>query len=209
MVASARAAVREEERQKRAEPTTPAQDELRALLECVPPFDLLTASERSGGSATASEAAEAALRGADAATARAASASSGWAGADPEADPRTSLGGASLEASLRALRVCENTTLRSLQLAQEATKLNSLSSEYAIQYGFLLLKEARYEDAKVELGRALRLVEPKWKVAKQTHAGAWISQQQEQIRSLIEFAKKRNNVPILNGERKRAARMFG
>ena len=26
------------------------QDELRALLECVPPFDLLTASERSGGS---------------------------------------------------------------------------------------------------------------------------------------------------------------
>ena len=160
MVASARAAVREEERQKRAEPTTPAQDELRALLECVPPFDLLTASERSGGSATASEAADAALRGADAATARAASASSGWAGADPEADPRTSLGGASLEASLRALRVCENTTLRSLQLDAVAPGLrveitSRLKSAYSTH---LKMRRKATGFGRVCDARALRVV---------------------------------------------------
>ena len=160
MVASARAAVREEERQKRAEPTTPAQDELRALLECVPPSTFSQRASGSGGSATASEAAEAALRCADAATARAASASSGWAGADPEADPRTSLGGASLEASLRALRVCENTTLRSLQLDAVAPGLrveitSRLKSAYSTH---LKMRRKATGFGRVCDARALRVV---------------------------------------------------
>ena len=92
----ARAAVREEERVKRAKPMTPAQEELRALLGCVPPFDLLRSSGRNAKSA-------AALAAADAATAA-------TAGGRPE------VGGASLAASLAALRACESTTLRVLQL---------------------------------------------------------------------------------------------
>jgi molybdopterin converting factor small subunit len=100
MYAEARAAVREEERVKRAKPMTPAQEELRALLGCVPPFDLLRSSGRNARSAAALAAA---LAAADAATAA-------------TAGGRPAVGGASLAASLAALRACESTTLRVLQL---------------------------------------------------------------------------------------------
>ena len=97
----AMAAAREEEREKRAKPLTEEQEELKALLACVPPFDLLQASERNSRTAAA---AAAAMMAADEATAATA------------ADGRPTVGGASLDASLRSLRQCQATTMRSLQL---------------------------------------------------------------------------------------------
>lgn len=101
---AAQAAVREEERLKRAKPMTVDQEETRAMLACVPPFDLILASRRNSKLAAAAAAATAA---ADAATAATAALVSGD-------DRRVSF--ASLEASLLALRSCQDAVLRSLQL---------------------------------------------------------------------------------------------
>ena len=108
---AARAAVLEEERQRRAKPISLEQEELKALLQCVPPFDVLRASNRSVKSAAA---AVAATKTADAATVVAIAGLG--ADADAQAYADAQMGGASLEASLEALRLCQNTTLRSLQL---------------------------------------------------------------------------------------------
>jgi hypothetical protein len=97
----AMAAAREEEREKRAKPLSDEQEELKALLACVPPFDLLQASERNSKTAAAAAAAMIAADEATAATA---------------ADGRPTVGGASLDASLGSLRQCQATTMRSLQL---------------------------------------------------------------------------------------------
>ena len=138
--AEARAAVREEERVKRAKPMTPAQEELRALLGCVPPFDLLRSSGRNAKSA-------AALAAADAATAA-------TAGGRPE------VGGASLAASLAALRACESTTLRVLQLDALAPGLrvditSRLKSAYSTH---LKMRRKGVPFGKVCDARAVRVV---------------------------------------------------
>ena len=57
---AARARALEEERLKRAKPLTPEQESSRALLACVPPFDVLRASNRSSAAAAAAAAATAA-----------------------------------------------------------------------------------------------------------------------------------------------------
>ena len=108
---AARARALEEERLRRAKPTTAEQESLRALLACVPPFDVLRASNRSSAAAAAAAAATAA---ADAATAATVAGAGADASARAYADAR--MGGASLEASLEALQKCRDTTLRSLQL---------------------------------------------------------------------------------------------
>jgi hypothetical protein len=124
---AAAATVREEERAKRAKPLTPEQDELRAMLACVPPFDLMQASNRNSKSAAAAAAAAAAADaataatayGAPAATATAAAAEAGSSGggdASLSEDVRSMVGGASLEASLLALRSCQDAVKKVLRL---------------------------------------------------------------------------------------------
>jgi hypothetical protein len=103
--AAAAATVAEEERLKRAKPMSAEQEELRALLACVPPFDLLRASNRNSKSAAA---AQAAFIAADVAIAAAATNASGRLnnGDSPS----------SMEASLNALASCRDACMRSLQL---------------------------------------------------------------------------------------------
>ena len=140
MYAEARAVVREEERVKRAKPMTPAQEELRALLGCVPPFDFF---DRLVGTQSRRRR----LAAADAATAA-------TAGGRPE------VGGASLAASLAALRACESTTLRVLQLDALAPGLrvditSRLKSAYSTH---LKMRRKGVPFGKVCDARAVRVV---------------------------------------------------
>ena len=141
----AMAAAREEEREKRAKPLTEEQEELKALLACVPPFDLLQASERNSRTAAA---AAAAMMAADEATAATA------------ADGRPTVGGASLDASLRSLRQCQATTMRSLQLDSLAPGLRveitgRLKSAHSTH---LKMRRKNIDFGQVCDARALRIV---------------------------------------------------
>jgi len=173
--ASAAATVREEERLKRAKPMTLEQEELRAMLACVPPFDLIQASSRNAKLAAAAAAATAA---ADAATAAAAFGGSGGgvtaAGTDCGARPhppregvaslgeggRSMVGGASLEASLLALRSCQETVLRSLQLDSIAPGLRvDITSRLKSVYStYLKMRRKDVSFGQVCDARALRVV---------------------------------------------------
>ena len=151
----ARARALEEERLKRAKPTTPEQESLRALLACVPPFDVLRASNRSS---TAAAAAAAATAAADAATAAAVAGAGADASARAYADAR--MGGASLDASLEALQKCRDTTLRSLQLDALAPGLRvdiegRLKSAHSTH---LKMRRKKVPFARVCDARALRVV---------------------------------------------------
>ena len=152
---AARARALEEERLKRAKPVTPEQESLRALLACVPPFDVLRASNRSSAAAAAAAAATAA---ADAATAAAVAGAGADASARAYADAR--MGGASLEASLEALQKCRDTTLRSLQLDALAPGLRvdiegRLKSAHSTH---LKMRRKKATFAQVCDARALRVV---------------------------------------------------
>ena len=152
---AARARALEEERLKRAKPVTPEQESLRALLACVPPFDVLRASNRSAAAAAAAAAATAA---ADAATAAAVAGAGADASARAYADAR--MGGASLEASLEALQKCRDTTLRSLQLDALAPGLRvdiegRLKSAHSTH---LKMRRKKATFAQVCDARALRVV---------------------------------------------------
>jgi len=141
----AMAAAREEEREKRAKPLTEEQEELKALLACVPPFDLLQASERNSRTAAA---AAAAMMAADEATAATA------------ADGRPTVGGASLDASLSSLRQCQATTMRSLQLDSLAPGLRveitgRLKSAHSTH---LKMRRKNIDFGQVCDARALRIV---------------------------------------------------
>ena len=151
----ARARALEEERLKRAKPVTPEQESLRALLACVPPFDVLRASNRSSAAAAAAAAATAA---ADAATAATVAGAGADASARAYADAQ--MGGASLEASLRALQKCRDTTLRSLQLDALAPGLRvdikgRLKSAHSTH---LKMRRKKVPFAQVCDARALRVV---------------------------------------------------
>ena len=152
---AARARALEEERLKRAKPLTPEQESSRALLACVPPFDVLRASNRSSAAAAAAAAATAA---ADAATAAAVAGAGADASARAYADAR--MGGASLEASLEALQKCRDTTLRSLQLDALAPGLRvdiegRLKSAHSTH---LKMRRKKASFAQVCDARALRVV---------------------------------------------------
>ena len=151
----ARARALEEERLKRAKPVTPEQESLRALLACVPPFDVLRASNRSSAAAAAAAAATAV---ADAATAATVAGAGADASARAHADAQ--MGGASLEASLRALQKCRDTTLRSLQLDALAPGLRvdiegRLKSAHSTH---LKMRRKKIPFAQVCDARALRVV---------------------------------------------------
>ena len=131
------------------------QEELKALLQCVPPFDVLRASDRSVKSAAA---AAAATRSADAATAATVAGLGSDAAARGVADAQ--MGGASLEASLEALRLCRDTTLRSLQLDALAPGLRvdikgRLKSAYSTH---LKMRRKKVGFTQVCDARALRVV---------------------------------------------------
>jgi hypothetical protein len=150
----ARARALEEERLKRAKPVTPEQESLRALLACVPPFDVLRASNRSSAAAAAA----AATAAADAATAATVAGAGADASARAYADAQ--MGGASLEASLRALQKCRDTTLRSLQLDALAPGLRvdikgRLKSAHSTH---LKMRRKKVPFAQVCDARALRVV---------------------------------------------------
>ena len=141
----AMAAAREEEREKRAKPLSDEQEELKALLACVPPFDLLQASERNSKTAAAAAAAMIAADEATAATA---------------ADGRPTVGGASLDASLGSLRQCQATTMRSLQLDSLAPGLRveitgRLKSAHSTH---LKMRRKNIDFGQVCDARALRIV---------------------------------------------------
>jgi hypothetical protein len=141
----AMAAAREEEREKRAKPLSHEQEELKALLACVPPFDLLQASERNSKTAAAAAAAMIAADEATAATA---------------ADGRPTVGGASLDASLGSLRQCQATTMRSLQLDSLAPGLRveitgRLKSAHSTH---LKMRRKNIDFGQVCDARALRIV---------------------------------------------------
>ena len=128
---------------------------MKALLQCVPPFDVLRASDRSVKSAAA---AAAATRSADAATAATVAGLGSDAAARGVADAQ--MGGASLEASLEALRLCRDTTLRSLQLDALAPGLRvdikgRLKSAYSTH---LKMRRKKVGFTQVCDARALRVV---------------------------------------------------